>query len=266
MLETLELKKISDEEYFSPAYGDYISNSRLQKIFKKSGGSFQKFMDGFGDSANEYNPSFLMGSAVHMNVLQPEYFMLAPALDRPSAKAGMIADIIYNYPDHLPTRDRIKDASRKVDYYHGMPSEKQINDVISKMTDYLKKRAEWDATNTDEREVQYLDNKTLETVEGCIQALNANCAVQNLLHPDDPFGDIKSENEQAILLECKVEAEGLEPFTIKLKSKLDNFTVDPSTNTITVNDVKTTSKDVQYFGDAAKYFNYSREMARLMAL
>lgn len=203
-------------------------------------------------------------SAVHENVLQPEYFMLTPPLDKPSAKAGVIADIIYSYPDHLPTNERIKEASKLVDYYKGKPTPARINEVKAKMISYLQKRAEWDEINTDSREVRYLDNKSLEIASGCIKALSENMGVQTLLHPTSIYDEtefLPSENEQAIIVDCEVEAKGLEPFIIKLKAKLDNYTIDKDNNTIVINDVKTTSKDIEFFGNVVTYYNYNREMS-----
>ena len=53
-----------------------------------------------------------------------------------------------------------------------------------------------------------------------------NKKVQNLLHPKGLIDDPISECEQAILLDAKVEVPGLDPFIVRLKSKLDNYTID----------------------------------------
>lgn len=47
IIETLQLLKITDEEYFSPKYKNYISNSRLGLLNPKQGGSITKFFEGF---------------------------------------------------------------------------------------------------------------------------------------------------------------------------------------------------------------------------
>lgn len=47
ILETLQLLKITDEEYFSSKYKDYISNSRLGLLNPKQDGSPEKFFKGF---------------------------------------------------------------------------------------------------------------------------------------------------------------------------------------------------------------------------
>lgn len=261
IIDSLLMEKIDDNIYFSEKYNDYISNSRLTLLNSKSGGSCQKFLDGLGAN-NNYNASFLLGSGVHCMTLQPELFMITPPLARPSAKAGMMADIIYEqYKDHLPTIERLRNAALKTDYYHGMPTQKQLESVRNKMVDYIKNRCKFDENNTDTREVIYMDDKLIETTNKCVEALSNNPVIQNLLHPEDLLGDLIVENEQAIILTCKVEAPGLDSFEIKLKSKLDNYVIDPTNNIITINDVKTHGRPMEKFLEAVTQYSYFREMA-----
>ena len=55
LLDTLHLEDISDEEYFSAKFKDYISNSRLG-VLKKEGA--KTFFEGIPQT---YNPSFETG-------------------------------------------------------------------------------------------------------------------------------------------------------------------------------------------------------------
>lgn len=261
LLDTLKLEKIEDSIYFSEQYSDYISNSRLTLINSKKGGSCKKFLDGL-HANNQYNSSFELGSAVHCGTLQPEYFELAPELDKPSAKAGVMADIIYKYEDHLLTRDRLRKAAIDADYYHGIPTQKQLETVSAKIQPYLEKRAQFDSNYKSDKEILYLDNNSTKTANSCIKALSENAMAQQLLHPEDLLGDkLPSENEQAILLDCEVNAPGIDPFIIRLKAKLDNYTIDKEENIITINDVKTTRKEPQYFASVIEEYSYMREMA-----
>ena len=47
LMDPLRLQKISDEEYFSKKYSNYISNSRLGLINPEQDGSPEKFFAGF---------------------------------------------------------------------------------------------------------------------------------------------------------------------------------------------------------------------------
>ena len=60
--------KISDDEYFSPSYGEYISNSRLKYINPEEGGNFQLF---------KHPPKFTTtslknGTVVHARMIEKE--------------------------------------------------------------------------------------------------------------------------------------------------------------------------------------------------
>ena len=57
--ETVHLKELSDAEYFSSDYKQYVSNSKLKLINSDEGGSPQKFKDGI---KSEYNASFEFGT------------------------------------------------------------------------------------------------------------------------------------------------------------------------------------------------------------
>lgn len=59
IVETLQLLKITDEEYFSSKYKNYISNSRLRLLNPQQDGSPDKFFTGFVD--NGYVSCFELG-------------------------------------------------------------------------------------------------------------------------------------------------------------------------------------------------------------
>ena len=60
LLDTLRLQKISDEEYFSEKYAEFISNSRLKYINPKQEGDIAQFLGGL--KANRlFIPSLPLG-------------------------------------------------------------------------------------------------------------------------------------------------------------------------------------------------------------
>ena len=103
--------------------------------------------------------------------------------------------------------------------------------------------------------------KSIERVQECVRALKENSTIQNLLHPDGLLVDPISENEQAILLDVRVKVPDYDEFTLRIKAKLDNYTLDSGTNTVTVNDVKTIGKIVSEFSGNFERFHYHRELA-----
>ena len=258
LIDTLQLVKISDAEYFSPKYGNYISNSRLGLLNPQQGGSPESFFTGFKDEG--FNSSFQLGSAVHELCLQPEYFELAPQLNKPTAKLGAMADELYSvWLQHpIKTEDIIK-ASDVVNYYKGKLTPERIKQVNIQCIPYWKARKQAKLTST--KELIYLDNKSQDTVTNCVEALANNKQIQDLLHPSGFIDTPLSLNENAILLDVQVECPNGKSFILHLKAKLDNFTIDLEQDTIVVNDVKTIGKVVSEMDNNISKFHYNRELS-----
>ena len=162
----------------------------------------------------------------------------------------------------LPNDDVRREAAVKVDYYNGIPSNAQLNKVKEAIKPYFKARYKFEQDSTDERCPIYFDDKNRDRLREVIKSLNENKDIQSLLHPEDLVGGfLPSENERTILLNVLAEVPGKEPVELKLKAKLDNFTIDSVSKVITVNDVKTTGKLVSEFDSAVKLYHYYREIA-----
>lgn len=263
LLDTLQLVKISDAEYFSPKYGGCISNSRLGLLNPRQGGSPESFFAGFKDEG--FIPSLIIGSAVHELCLQPEYFELAPSLGKPTAKMGVMADELYPVWLQHPVRTSdITEASNKVNYYKGKLNADRIKQVNEQCIPYWKARKQL-VSNSD-KEIIYLDDKSRDTVFNCVEALTNNPQVQELLHPSGLIDAPISLNENALLLDVQAECPNGKSFIIQLKAKLDNFTIDLESDTIVVNDIKTIGKVVSEIDSNINRFHYSRELAMYLFL
>lgn len=260
LIETLRLEKISDNEYFSERYKNFISNSRLSLIDPRKDGSPDKFFSGFKSS---FNPSFILGSVVHELILQPESFDLADDLGRPSAKLGAVADELYSIAkDRKPTEEEVIKAATKIDYYSGCLTAKKLDELYDKCFPYWDARKHFESVYIEDKELIYLDSKSRETVLNCVKALKNNKYVNKILNPKNEFGEIYIENERAILLDIQVEIPELEAkFILRLKSKLDNYTIDTLEEKICVNDVKTIGKVVSEAHNNITKFSYNRELA-----
>lgn len=259
LLDTLRLQKISDEEYFSTKYSDYISNSRLGLITQEDG--LQKFIDGFAGN-RIFSDSLTLGTVVHEQSLQPELFDLCPDLDRPTAKVGFIADELSKTSKDMTnfTEEEFLQACATVDYYKGNPSSAKRAEILPKIKEYLVRLNQFLQNGT--RVSTFLDSKNREKAIACIEALRKNKDIQKLLHPTGIIEDPISECEQAILLDVKVKAPDLPEFTVRLKSKVDNYTIDKDSKIITVNDVKTIGRMVteENCVDQIQKYHYYREL------
>ena len=259
ILNSLKLEDIDDAVYFSEKYSGYISNSRLSLINPEQDGSPEKFFEGLS-SHKIYSDSLVFGSAVHELVLQPEAFELIESVDRPTAKCGFIADIVYRKDGHMPSDEELLKAAVEVDYYGGLLSEAKMDKLKTSIMNYLRNRALFEHKYDGNKTPIYLDAKSREKLNSCLEALEQNKKIQDLLHPTGIIENPISCNEKTILLDVEVKVDDLEPFILRLKSKLDNYTIDKENNVITVNDVKTTGKRVNEFDEAIMNYHYYREL------
>jgi len=256
LIDTLKLENISDEVYFSKKYSDYISNSRLGKL-KKDGA--KAFFEGF--KVQEYNPSFEFGSWLHMRVLQPENFDFIEGVYTPTAKAGLMALELYHSDGTTPTDDEIKAASYKIGYYKDKLTNSRIKEFREKSSQFWRDRFIYEQNNPlkegDKKRI-YTNEKSYNLLKCCLESIEKDSSFNKLLHPEGITEDPYSVNEQTILLDVELEIPGYESKVYKLKSKLDNFTINREENIITVNDLKTTSRLAKEFDPS--FFSYQREL------
>ena len=140
-------------------------------------------------------------------------------------------------------------------------NDKRIAELRDKCNNYWRNRALYEARHKNEEKTPiYLDAKSRDKLNGCLKALNKNKDIQKLLHPEGISENPIVGNETAILMDVLVEAPGNKPFILHLKSKLDNYSIDQESNTITVNDLKTTGKYITDFEKAVDKYHYYREM------
>jgi hypothetical protein len=263
LFDTIQLIEMSDEEYFSDKWAGYISNSKLALINPDQDGSPQIYKEGLSKHS-KYSDSLVFGSAVHELVLQPGEFKVADNVDRPTAKMGAMADELYRTflsNKGVVSDDDIIAASNKIDYYKGKMDSIKIENVKDKCINYWWDRRDWESEhNNSEIEPIYLDPKSREKLQLCLASVEANKEVQDLLHPKGVFEEPISMNEAALFMDVKAEHEGKETI-LKLKGKLDNFTIDIETNEVVLNDLKTTGHWLIDFGDSFKKYHYNRQMA-----
>ena len=180
---------------------------------------------------------------------------------------GGMADELYNiFCQRNVTDSDIIEASNKIDYYKGKMTSDRIKEVYIKCTPYWENRSKYELNLLETKEVRYLDYQMLEKAKSCIESLQSNKQVMDLLHPKGLFDDPISECEQAILLDVKAIMPNGQEIILHLKAKLDNYTIDIESNIIKVNDLKTHGQMLNTFDDAKVKYHYSREIAFYMYL
>lgn len=254
LIDTLEFKEITDEEYFSSDYKGYISNSRLSLINPDQGGSPEKYL------ANEHktSSSLSLGSAVHALVLEPDDFRLADTVNKPTAKLGMMADYLYKYffINKTVTPEQVIEASDAVDYYKGKMNDVKIDNVLTSCWDYWSQRVLYEAQLGDYKNPIFLDNNSIQKCKGCVKSIQNNTTIQSLLRP----ADTEWKNETALFMDF-LYTNGDKECILKFKAKLDNFTIDTFTDSIVLNDLKTTGHYVDKFSESYEKYHYYRQVA-----
>ena len=238
--ESVELIKMTDEEYFG-SYKNYISNSRLGFLNESEGGSEEKFLTGF---KSEYSESFELGSAVHSIVLQPDSYFISK-ITKPSGKLGVFIEHVFNLrqSSNIKLSDAIYKASISADYYSEKITANRLKTAIEKGYKYYFLRYKNKKETYDKLPI-YLSDTIKTKAETCIAEIYNNPNFIEKIRPMD-LG-ITSCNEYAIFCDVKITIDG-EEIIVKLKGKLDNFTIDELENKVVLNDLKTSGKPAKFF-------------------
>lgn len=243
--ESIKLIKLTDEQYFSSEYSEYISNSKLGLINPDEGGSLEKYIQGY---SGDYSDSFELGSAVHSIVLQPDEYVIAP-VNKPTGKLGLFADHAFAEMTKGTSKDiAIEKASISANYYSGKLTEKRLSTALESCEPYWKARLEYEKEidNTLNKKQVYLSIPLLEKYKQCLAGINSNPKIKEVFYPSGLLQASEVYNEYALFAEVDVTIDG-KTTRLKLKSKLDNFTINHETQEFTLNDLKTSGKPVSFF-------------------
>lgn len=233
-----------DSEYF--ALKGYTSVSRLKLLDPRHDGSPQKYKEGFNFG---YNESLYLGTCVHSQILTPDEFVLSDYENKPSGKLGYFIEKVYhNRQSGMKIVDSIKKASLDADFYANKLTINRTKDAIKKGLDYYLHLTQGAFKREDEKEVYVLSKRLLDSAHNCIKSVN-NCGPikkilsQNLFEPKEFF------NEIALFSNIEVTFPDGTKTIIPFKGKLDSVVWDPEKKILYLNDVKTTSKNIDYFMD-----------------
>ena len=200
IMDSLKLEDIDDEIYFSQYKKDYISNSRLG-VLKRDG--VKAFFEGI---PQVYNTSFEFGSLVHQQVLEPDIASVVEGVYKPTAKAGLMADALYNPNGTTPTDDDIKAMSYKIGYYKDKLTPNRLKEFRDKAEPYWRDRYIFEQKNpiSDNKRI-YTDEKSFGLLNSCLESLNNNQEIQKLLHPTGLVEEPINMNEHTILMDIEMQ-------------------------------------------------------------
>lgn len=238
---SFKLIKMTDAEYFSKEYKGYVSNSRLGLINPQEGGSPEKYEAGFD---NAYSDSFELGSAIHASILQPDFYNISD-INKPTGKLGVFSEEVFKLRQQgLSIAESIKQASLNADYYSGKLSANRLKTAIKQSLDFYLKRIK--AVDELGKTTLFLSSPIATKHQQIMTNVTADSQMMDTLYPKGLLQPAEFYNEYAIL--CEVDLiDGDSKIRIKLKAKLDNFTIDHEMQVLTLNDLKTSGKPIGFF-------------------
>ena len=256
--DSIQYIPMDDDRYFSKEFSNCISNSKLTLINPDQGGSKEKYLKGLGKSCSD---SLVFGSAVHELVLQPDDFYLEDNVDRPTSKLGYVAEYLYKIckrekciPEDLKD-SHIEEACLHVNDYANSLNEQRLHKVKEDCMPYLRGRYDLEGSKITPI---FLSKKGRDKCLKCVDKIHDNPQISGLLNPEGCI----SLNEGALFIDFKAtDTETGKSIILRVKGKLDNFTIDEGSEELVLNDLKTTGHLLKEFAGSFNKFHYSRQMA-----
>lgn len=238
---------IPDSEYFKlPG----TSISKLKNLDEEIGGSPDKYLNGtnFG-----YNESTLLGTCVHTYFLQPDEFEVSE-YEKPSGKLGyFIEKLAVNRQEGYSIYDSIIKSSKETDYYQNVlingskdAFKKRFTIIFKEGYDYYNKLMT--GYFKSDKEIFVLSKNLLKRYKECISSIKRNNIIKKFL-TQNIFEEKQFLNEIALFSDIKVTLPDNSEKIIHFKGKLDSVIIDPEKKKVYLNDIKTTSKGIDYFMD-----------------
>lgn len=159
----------------------------------------------------------------------------------------------------------VRNAALSADYFTKTVDSK-INSIKEVWFEYNNKVQEVQSKSN--KTLRFLSDKDWDIANSCIESLNNNEVVHKILQPTDMFGDnFESFNEDALFIDFIVTYKDKQCAILPFKIKIDNWTINPDTMTVSLNDLKTTGKSVNYFMENSfEHYRYYRQLGIYMSI
>jgi hypothetical protein len=179
-------------------------------------------------------------------VLQPEAFMISD-IRKPNAKLGIWAEEVYKLRRQgLSLMESFDKASYNANYYAGTLNDNKLKVAIKKSLPFYLDRRKINEHYTVQKLLFLSEPVALKYAE-CIVRVKENQRIHYALNPEGFIEKPTVFNEYAIFCEADFVKDDGTVKRIKLKGKIDNFTLDREECVVTLNDLKTTGKPLGFF-------------------
>lgn len=224
-----------------------ISNSSLSLINTSQGGSprfFKMYLDGKIENKKK-SLSLENGSLIHEYCEKPDEFAIS-TVEKPNQSIINVAEqycLIRDVCIGESTDDILIKAARLAGYYNNYKDDTLLKTL--KKTNIFEYIEEVDRNHG--KHIITLDQKN--TIEGCIKALQSHPKCRELLFDESNYEVI---HEMEIYFLYK---------NLRCKARLDKVIIDHNNKKITLIDLKTTSKRIQFFRESWEFWHYYRQPA-----
>jgi len=179
-----------------------------------------------------------------------------------------IEHFLHNNKKFDSFEELIRQAAVKADYYTTTIN-KKIDFIKSTWLDYFPKVQKVKA-DTDKKAIILSDNDW-EIANSCIKSLLDNQTIINTLFPTNVFGEKYDDIccEDAMFIDFIVTYKDKYCAILPFKMKIDNWNINDDTQIISLNDIKTTGKSVNYFmepGGSWDHYHYYRQLGVYMSI
>lgn len=236
----------AEEKFYNKKFS--FSYSSLNKLLFVPNTFYKHYI--LGEREDRLDSHLVEGRALHCLLLEEEkfndYFTVSLS-NLPSDNARKVIDKVYFNScqvgcDNISLSSHeeiILDVLREINLHQSLKTDQQRVEKILTVEninyyEFLKSKGS----------KTVIDQETYDKLKGYVEVIRSNESVTSLLQ----LGSPNSWSE--VPLETDTQ------YTFGLKGIIDNYTYDPATKVVTINDFKTTGKTITEFKETVDYYKY----------
>ena len=254
-MNNLDAIKEKEDAFYSKKF--YYSYSGLNKLLWNPQSFYLTYVLGIREE--RLDAHLVQGKLIHLLLLEPEKFKQEFMLTPSSIPTGNLREVIYRVFNHYTDlsnngdprtqleefEDAILDVMKDINYFQNLKTDRQrLDKVITAET-----LSYWEFLKTKGNKT-LVDPQTFKLCSTTVDIMKTNQDICKLLGLNvSEFDDIHVFNEFELSMDLPNTSYGI-------KGIIDNIVVNHDTQTIYINDIKTSSKDLKSFPESIEYYSY----------